>query len=147
MIYITSDHGGFRLKQRIIEYFKRVGLEISDEGPFELVPDDDYPDYVTPVMKKMQQDISNRAIVICRNGVGACVAANKFKGIRAALSWNPRHAESTRNDDDSNVLALPADYISEKETLEVIGAWLKTPFSKDERHVRRIKKVAMLERD
>jgi RpiB/LacA/LacB family sugar-phosphate isomerase len=145
MIYITSDHGGFALKQKIVEYFRKVGLGIADEGPFKLIPEDDYPDYVIPVMRKVQQDSSNRAIVICKNGIGVCIAANKFKDIRAALSWNPKHAESTRNDDDSNVLALPADYISEKETMEIIGAWLKTPFSKEERHIRRINKVELLE--
>lgn len=145
MIYITSDHGGFALKQKIVEYFKKVGLEIADEGPFELIPDDDYPDYIIPVMRKVQQDASNRAIVICRNGVGVCIAANKFKGVRAALSWNPKHAESTRKDDNSNVLALPADYINEKEAMEIIGTWLKTPFSKEERYTRRINKAEMLE--
>jgi ribose 5-phosphate isomerase B len=72
------------------------------------------------------------------------VSRQQFKGIRG-ISWNPKHAESSRNDDNTNVLALPALYINEKEALEIIGAWLKTPFSKEERHIRRIDKITKIE--
>ncbi|MBU1132999.1 MAG: RpiB/LacA/LacB family sugar-phosphate isomerase [Patescibacteria group bacterium] len=137
MIYITSDHGGFELKKYIVENIP----ELTDLGPSEFDPEDDYPDFVPPLVDKVLEDKENMGIVICRNGVGVSMAANKFKGIRAALSFNIKHAESSRKDDNSNVLALPSDYISHEEAIEIVKTWLNAPFSNKERHVRRVAKV------
>lgn len=141
MIYITADHAGFELKNKLLAYLKKQGFEVSDEGPFELKLGDDYPDYIYPVMEKVQFDPESRAIVICKNGVGVSIYSNKFDGIRAALSWNEKHAISSRNDDNTNVLALPADYISEEEAYGIAEAWINTPFSEEERHKRRLQKI------
>ncbi len=141
MIYLTADHGGYNLKNSLTAYLKENGYEVSDEGPFELKKDDDYPDYVFPVIKKLQLEPKDKAIVICRNGVGVSMYANRFDGIRAALSWKKEQAASSRNDDNSNVLALPSDYISEKEAYEIAETWLNTDFSEEERHKRRLQKV------
>ncbi len=141
MLYIASDHGGFKYKGDIITYLERKGIEVKDMGPTELIPDDDYPDYVVPTMQEVQKNPENMAILICRNGVGVSVLANKFKGIRCALSWSKEHAQSSRNDDAANVLAIPADFLTREEALNVVHGWLSTDFSGDERHVRRLKKI------
>lgn len=145
MIYTASDHGGFELKNTLIERLRRLNIEVTDKGPFDYQEDDDYPDYIFPVMRKLQDEPDNKAVLICRNGVGVCIAANKIKGIRAALSWNPKHAASTRTDDDTNVLCLPADYIDEDEAQKIVVTWLHTPFSGEDRHKRRINKIKMVE--
>ena len=140
MIYISSDHGGFELKNKIVSRFKEEGMEMLDLGPKELLPADDYPDYVKPLADRVLEDKEGKGILICRNGVGVCMAVNKFRGIRAGLSWNYKHSISSRNDDDTNVLCLPADYIQDEDAIKTVKAWLETPFSNEERFVRRIKK-------
>jgi ribose 5-phosphate isomerase B len=145
-IYITSDHGGFELKTSIQKFLAVSGAPIVDAGPKEYDPEDDYPDMVIAAMKKVTKDPANRGIVVCRNGVGVSIVANKVKGIRAVLSWNPEHAASSRSHNDTNVLALPADYISQETALEIVSAWMGTEFEKnEERHNRRLQKIADFE--
>ena len=141
MLYITSDHGGLKLKTDLVEFLKQKNIEFEDCGPTELIPSDDYVDYVIPVMRKVLESPVNKAVLICRNGIGASISANRFKGIRCALSWNAAHAISSRNDDDSNVLALPADYISDIEAKDILKGWLSKNFSKEERFIRRLNKL------
>lgn len=143
-IYLAADHGGFNLKNYLKEYFKKVGLNVKDFGPLTLETDDDYPDFVVPMIKELQNTRGNKGIVLCRNGVGVSIAANKFKGIRAALSWNVEQAVTSREDDNSNVLALPADFITTELAIEIVNAWLSTPFSNEERHKRRLDKISNL---
>lgn len=142
-VYIACDHAGLELKNYLIENLKSHVGTIHDVGPDTYNPDDDYPDYT----KKVAEAVSivrdhTVGIVICRNGVGVSIFANKFKGVRCALSWTPEHAKSARNDDDANVVALPADYITKEVALETVLAFLETPFSNEERHVRRLEKIA-----
>jgi len=144
MIYISSDHGGFALKNYLIKTFRDKGIDLEDLGPKELDTGDDYPDFAINLAKKVAENQENKGILICRNGVGMSVVANRFKGVRAALSWGPQHAKSSRNDDDSNILALPADYLSEIEAVNTTEAWLITPFSGEERMKRRLEKLKSL---
>ena len=141
MIYITSDHGGFELKKKIINHLLEGKKEVEDMGPQHLDPEDDYPDFVIPLAKQMKGDSESLGIVICRNGVGVSTCANRFKHIRAALSWDPKHVASAKSDDNINVLALPADYVDETAALEIVDTWLETKFSFKPRHIRRLKKV------
>lgn len=145
MIYISSDHGGFELKKHLIDFLEKENINVIDMGPEELNEDDDYPDYVIPTMEKIQQDKNSVGIVICRNGAGVSILANKFKGIRAALSWNPEHAKTTKLDDNTNVLALPADYIDKDTAIKTLATWLATEFSWEQRHARRLTKVEEFE--
>jgi ribose 5-phosphate isomerase B len=140
MIFIASDHGGFELKNKIINHLEYKGLSCKDLGPYELHPEDDYPDYVKPLVNKVLVKPDNRGVLLCRNGVGVCMLANKFKGIRAVLSWNTKHAASSRNDDNTNVLCLPVDYIFEEEAINTVDVWLNTPFGNAPRYLRRLKK-------
>jgi ribose 5-phosphate isomerase B len=141
MIYLSSDHGGFELKQKIKEYLVDRGKEVTDLGPDKLDPNDDFPDFAIPLAEKVAKGEGNLGIVLCRNGAGVEVAANKVDGVRAVLSWDPRHAASTRADDNANVLALPADYLDSQKAFEVVDAWLSTPYNKEERFERRLKKI------
>src|SRR3990167_8197237 len=147
MIYLASDHGGFKLKEAIEKYLRNKGQEVIDIGPQKLDPTDDFPDFVIPLAKKVAEDPENLGVALCRNGVGVEVSANKIDGVRAALSWDPRHAASSRRDDNSNVLALPADYLDQKKAIEVLEAWLSTPYAREPRFERRLKKIEKEERE
>jgi ribose 5-phosphate isomerase B len=124
-----------------LSIFKSQNIDVEDLGAHDYNEQDDYPDYVIPVMREMENDPEAKAILICRNGVGVSILANKFNGIRCTLSWKVSHAKSSRVDDDTNVLALPADYVDPEVAEEIVKVWLDTPFSEKDRHKRRLKKV------
>ena len=146
MLYIASDHGGFTLKEQLKAWLLAEAGRISDLGPETLVPGDDYPDYAKKVAAKVSKNPdTDFGILICRSGQGVCIAANKFKGVRAGLVWNIKEAKASRNDDHTNILCLPSDYITFKQAQAIVKTWLETPWSKDPRHVRRVKKIAKLE--
>lgn len=149
-IHIASDHGGFELKNYLVAKLTDLGYQVTDLGPKEYNPEDDYPDTIKGLMDTLSQkvqkyeatkEVDTYAIIICRNGVGVSIMANKTKGVRCALSFSPEHAKSARQDDNANFLALPADYISKEVALQTALAFLETPFSNQERHVRRLKKT------
>ena len=146
MIYISSDHGGYGLKSYLVSELAKKGVVLTDIGPEKLDMEDDYPEFAALLAVKVTENPENKGILICRNGVGMSISANKYRGIRAALSWNPDHALSSRRYDDSNVLVLPADYISDEEALKIVDVWLNTPFKGEERFVRRLAKLAALEK-
>ena len=145
-IFIASDHGGYALKKRLIRYMENeLGLKPEDIGPFEYVETDDYPDFAVPLAKKVV-DSDGRGILICRNGIGVCIAANKIKGIKAGIGYNISVAESMRKHDNANVICFGSDNVSEDFSLVILKRWLETDFSNDERHIRRLKKVEELEK-
>ncbi len=147
MIYIGSDHGGYKLKEQLKKFFKKKKLEFVDVGAKKLTPNDDYPDYAKLVAKKVSQNpLRNVGILICRSGQGVCIVANKFSNVRAALVWNVKESKMSRIDDMTNVLCLPSDYISSKLAEQIVAVWLETPYSSEARHVRRIKKINALEK-
>lgn len=141
MVYITSDHGGFQLKGDLMHFMAENEIEYEDLGAYELVPDDDYTEYVLKMVERVRYNEGAFGVAICRNGVGVSMLANKFKGIRCALSWNPNHAASSRIDDNSNVLALGADYTFSDQAKDILKKWLETKTSEAERHKRRLDKV------
>ncbi len=147
MIYIGADHGGFALKELIKKFLTRSKYTFIDLGAHEYSADDDYPDFSFALAKEVAEHKNAKGILLCRSGQGACIAANKIIGIRAAQSWNVESAQRSRADDDSNVLCLGADFLSQKEVETIITAWIKTPFSKLARHKRRIKKIALYEKN
>jgi ribose 5-phosphate isomerase B len=145
MIFIASDHRGFKLKNQLIEFLKLTGREISDLGPFEFDENDDYTDYAAAVAEKVTADPTGRGIVICGSGVGVAVAANKIRGARAGTIFSPEQAEQAVNDDNLNVLALSADFTPMAEAEKIVMAFLNAKFSDDERYRRRIQKIKDLE--
>lgn len=145
MIFIASDHRGFKLKNQLIEFLKLTGREISDLVPFEFDENDDYTDYAAAVAEKVTADPTGRGIVICGSGVGVAVAANKIRGARAGTIFSPEQAEQAVNDDNLNVLALSADFTPMAEAEKIVMAFLNAKFSDDERYRRRIQKIKDLE--
>lgn len=145
-IYIASDHGGYQLKKRLIRYAKNeLNIKIEDLGPHEYNETDDYPDFVIPLAKKIVKEKA-RGIVICKNGIGVSVAVNKISGVRAGIGYNIEVAESMIRDDNTNILALASTTLSEDHAMAILKKWLSTEFSNEERHARRLKKIAELEK-
>ena len=140
-VFIAADHGGFELKEALVGFLSMSGAPVVDLGPKSYDTSDDYPDFAIAVAKEVVKNSENRGILICRNGVGMSMVVNKFNGIRATLSFNPEHAASSRIHDDSNVLALPADYMEKEMAIKTISSWLGTDFEAKERRIRRLEKV------
>ncbi len=142
-IYIGADHNGFDLKKKLSEALSRVGYEIVDEGDKKRKPEDDFPVFAERVVRAMQasDDSDPRGVLICGSGQGMCMAANRFKGIRASLVWDTSEARTSRNDDDSNVLCLPARYINAAEAVRLAEVWLAAPFAGAARFKRRIREL------
>ncbi len=142
-IYVGTDHNGFRHKQKLVEYLKRAGYEVVDVGHDELVPDDDFPEFAHRTVLAMlaSDDPDPRGILLCGSGQGMCMAANRFNGIRAALGYDHVSARVARNDDDSNVLCIPARHIKSDETNLIVDTWLNTPFAGAPRFKRRIRQM------
>lgn len=141
MIAIGSDHGGFALKNIIMQEFDE--LSFKDYGAFS-TEDVDYPDIAFNVAEDVAKGICEKGILICRSGIGMDIAANKVNGIRAALCFNSRMAEMAKRHEDVNILALGADYITTEEAIKMVRVWLDTSFD-GERHQRRIDKISFYE--
>lgn len=140
MIAIGSDHGGFALKKAIMEHLERRGLAYKDFGTYT-EDSCDYPDYGRAVAQAVASGEFERGILICGTGIGISISANKVPGIRAALCGDCFSAEATRQHNDANILALGARVVGEGLALKIVDTFLDTPFSQDERHIRRISKI------
>ncbi|MEK7182913.1 MAG: RpiB/LacA/LacB family sugar-phosphate isomerase [Patescibacteria group bacterium] len=144
-IYIGSDHGGYQLKEELKKYLSELGYETEDMGGHELNPEDDYPDFIFPVAENVALRVAQgehaMGIVIGRSGNGEVIAANKVKGIRAALCTTKAMARHAREHNDANILSLGADVIDAKGVKEIVKVFLETPFSNEERHKRRLQKI------
>lgn len=137
MIAIGSDHGGFDLKEKIIEHLKEQGMEVKDCGCYNK-ESCDYPVFGKAVGEAVASGECEKGIVVCTTGIGISIAANKVKGVRAALCTDSLCARMTRLHNDSNVLALGANIVGPGLALEITDIFLNTEFSKEERHQRRI---------
>lgn len=142
-VYIGADHNGFRLSNDLIGYLTKAGYDVVGEGEERLNPDDDFPVFAHKVVTDMlsSQDKEPRGILICGSGQGMCMAANRFKGIRALLGYDQESVRSARNDDDANILCLPANILEKDVAYDLVEAFLHTPFAAAPRFVRRIKEL------
>src|SRR5258708_4759960 len=142
-IYIGADHRGFILKKELADFLRRTGSEVIDVGDKELNPNDDFPQFAGKLASALlaSNDANAHGILICGSGQGACMAANRFKGIRAALGYDRTAAKISRNDDDSNVLGLPADVLAKDKANSIVETWLATPFADATRFIRRNKEL------
>jgi ribose 5-phosphate isomerase B len=139
-IFVGADHVGFKLKNRLVDELKKMGYEPIDVGPKTLDPADDYPDYAKPVAKAVSTGAVQRGILTCGTGLGMSYAANRFPKVRAALAWNEQVAELSREHGNSNVLVLPAQFVTEEQGVNILHKWLETDFEGG-RHERRIEKI------
>jgi len=144
-IALAGDHGGFRLKEVIKSYLEELGIEYIDYGTFseESV---DYPDFAYKAARAIVNGEADRGIFICGTGIGISIAANKVRGIRAALCYNVYAAEMSRHHNDANVLCLGGRVIGDELAKRIVKAWLETPFDGG-RHERRIRKIAEIEKN
>lgn len=140
VIAIGCDHGGFALKQEIIKHLTKKGIDIEDFGCFSEASCD-YTDYGKAVAEAVVARKYERGILICGTGIGISITANKIKGIRCALCSDCFSAEATREHNDANILALGGRVVGVGLALKIVDTFLNTPFSNEERHIRRISKI------
>lgn len=159
-IYFASDHAGFELKGELIKYVQGLGNEVVDKGPFVFDKDDDYPDFIKLVAQEVSRDSEGaRGFIMGGGGQGEAITANRFRGVRAAVFYGPMLPQGSidisgamssdsfegiklsRAHNNANVLSLAARFVSIEDAKKAVKVFLETPFSKDERHIRRIAKI------
>ena len=143
-IAIACDHAALKLKNDVIEKLGKEGYEVEDFGIYEQ-KSVDYPDYALPVAEAVASGKADKGILICGTGIGMSIAANKVKGIRCALCSDTFSAHATREHNDANILAFGERVVGEGLAMDIVDAFLKTPFSGDDRHVKRIAKISAIE--
>lgn len=142
-IAVGTDHRGYSIRSKVIELVERLGHEAEDVGTFsgDAV---DYPDIASLVARKVSRGEVDRGILVCGTGLGMCIAANKFRGVRAAPCHDDLTAEMSRRHNDTNILCLSADLLGERLIDRMVELWLSTPFEGG-RHARRVEKISRLE--
>ena len=147
-IYITSDHAGFKLKEKLKKYLNSKGYTIKDFGPHKYNKNDDYPDFIIPLAKTVSKNKNKdtKGIILGKSGQGEAIAANKVKGIRAVVYYGGslNIIKLSRQHNNSNILSLGAGFLSYQEAVKAVSLWLKTPFSNAPRHKRRLRKIELL---
>lgn len=134
------DHAGFAYKEAIVSALKAKGIEVTDHGTYSY-ESSDYPDFIHPVARDVENGISELGVVMCGSGNGVAMTANKHQGIRAALCWTPELAALARQHNDANVLAIPVRFISKETALQMLEVFLNNSFEGG-RHARRVEKIA-----
>ena len=145
-IGVATDHGGFALKEILVAKLREAGHEIVDFGAAALDPADDYPDFVIPLARAVAAGAVQRGVVLCGSGVGASICANKIAGVRAALVGDHFSAHQGVEDDHMNVICLGGRTIGPSAAWELVERFLSAEFSRADRHLRRLAKVAALEK-
>lgn len=145
MLAIASDHGGFAMKQLLIDHLRESSVKFEDLGCYS-EDSVDYPAYAEKAARGVADGVYERAILICGTGIGMSIAANKIPGVRAALCSDCYSAEMTRLHNDSNVLCLGGRTLGIELAKRIVDIWLETPFSAMEKHARRIAMIAGMER-
>ncbi len=144
-IYLGTDHAGFEFKERIKEFLTSENYNIVDCGAYSFDKNDDYPDFISKVGENIAKDTDSRGIVLGKSGAGECIVANKYIGIRAFLAVNEKNVKLAREHNDANVISLGSEIVPLETAKNLIKLFLETPFSEDERHVRRINKIREIE--
>ncbi len=139
MLYLASDHRGFKLKEKIKKYLNKKDIVFTDLGAFSYDKNDDYPDFAKTLALKISKN--NLGIALCGSGAGMSIALNRFQNIRAGLATNPKMVEAQKQQDNINVLVIPSDFVNQKIAYLMIDKFLKTKFLKKQRYLRRIKKL------
>lgn len=144
-IAIGCDHAGYDLKNQIIPALRQAGYQVEDLGAYDAHPSD-YPDLTIAVAQAVASGAAERGIFVCGTGVGPAMVANRVPGVRAAACYDTFCARSSRDHNDANLLTLGARVVGPGYALDIVGVWLSTPFSGDERHRRRIARMMALDR-
>jgi ribose 5-phosphate isomerase B len=144
-IAIACDHGGYHLKEELLQFLQTAGHDVKDFGCYD-ANSIDYPDFIFPAAEAVARGEYERGVVICTTGIGASICANKVKGIRCALCTDEYSAKMTRDHNDTNVIAFGSNVTTPVRAMNMLDIWLHTDFSNGERHVRRIEKISAYER-
>jgi ribose 5-phosphate isomerase B len=144
-LHIGSDHAGLELKNELLAHLVNNGHDVTDHGPYEYDALDDYPDFCIPAAQAVSKDSTSLGIVIGGSGNGEQISANKVKGIRAVLAWNIETAKLGKEHNNANVVSIGGRMHSIDECKAIIDAFIATPFSNDDRHIRRINKMSKFE--
>jgi ribose 5-phosphate isomerase B len=147
MLYLGADHAGFKLKEQIKKYLLSQQVKYTDLGNLKLDKEDDYPDFGFKVAKAVTKDNGSKGILICGTSFGVCIVANKVKGIRAVSISNIKDAKLSRQHNDANVLCLSGWNLKLPLAQKIIKVWLNTKFSGMSRHVRRLNKIKLIEKN
>ena len=142
---IATDHGGFDLKEELVAYLRKAGYDVVDVGAHSLNPGDDYPDFVVPLAQAVAARKVDRGVAVCGSGVGASVCANKIPGVRAGLVQDHYSAHQGVEHDDMNILCVGGRVVGPAVARDLVDAFLEARFTGEDRHVRRLRKVASLE--
>ncbi len=145
MIYLGADHGGYKLKEKIKSFLKESNYDYEDLGNLEYDKDDDYPDYAFKVAEKVSKNKNNKGILLCRSSGGMVIAANKVKNIRAVSVIDEKSVKHAVQHNNANIIALPGDWITADKAKKLVKLFLTIKFSKEKRHVRRLKKIIKYE--
>ena len=146
-IFLGADHAGFELKEHVKKYLISLGIEVEDKGAHKFDAKDDYPDFIVQVAKEVAKNpATSRGIIFGASGQGEAIAANKIKGIRAALYYggNMEIVKLSRTHNNTNILSLGARFLKKEEAVKAVKLWLETDFSNEPRHIRRIKKISKI---
>lgn len=138
-IPIASDHAGYELKEKLATVLRDLGYDVKDLGTHSPASTD-YPDYAHPLAEKVEEGEVKRGVLLCGTGLGMAYAANRHRGVRAAVAWNTDIAKLAREHNDANVLVLPARFVSEEDGVAILKTWLDTPYSAG-RHAARVAKI------
>lgn len=141
MLYLASDHRGFKLKEKIKKYLDKNEIVFIDLGALKYDKNDDYPDFAKILALKILENKNNLGIALCGSGAGMSIALNRFKNIRAGLALNSKMVEAQKQQDNINVLVIASDFTKESIAYSMIDKFLKTKFLKKQRYLRRIKKL------
>jgi len=144
-IYLGADHAGFEYKEQIKEYLIKEQYDVIDCGAYIFDTSDDYPDFINKVGENVGKNIGSYGIIFGKSGAGECIVANKYKGARAFLAINEKNVKLARTDNDANIISFGSEIVSLQEAKNLIKLFLETPFSQEERHIRRINKIKELE--
>jgi ribose 5-phosphate isomerase B len=144
-LHIGSDHAGLELKNELLAHLVNNGHDVTDHGPYEYDALDDYPDFCIPAAQAVAKDPASLGVVIGGSGNGEQISANKVKGIRAVLAWSIETAKLGKEHNNANVVSVGGRMHSIDQCKEIIDAFIETPFSNDERHIRRINKMSKFE--
>ncbi len=140
-VYLGADHAGFAMKESIKDHLVNEDFVVEDLGALKLDENDDYPEYAAAVAKAVKAHPGSLGVLSCGNAEGIAIAANKFVDIRAGVGYSIASARTMRNDDDANIIAIPGRLKIEDDAIEIVEAFLATPFSGAERHKRRIAEI------
>ncbi len=144
-VYLGTDHAGFELKEKIKSFLQENDYEVEDCGALTYDKNDDYPDFIAKAAIGVSENPGSFGIVFGKSGAGECIVANKIKGIRAVLGFTKENVKLAREHNDANVLSLGSLFVNDDLARELVKIFLESPFSNEERHIRRINKIKELE--